>query len=698
MLGVVSLVGVILLSAGLAYYQAKAANFDLAQLSQMPQRSNVYDRHNRVMGRLHGENRVVIGLDQVSENFLEALLAREDEHFYRHQGVDYLGVVRAAIRNFQDAEFTQGASTITMQLARNAFQLTETSLHRKAVEVFLARRIESELSKEEILAQYINRIYFGSGFYGIERASQAYFEKPARSLSLTEGAMLAGLIRSPTTFSPFNDLEAAHAEMRRTINRMQDAGLVSAEEAEAAKAVRVHVRPPSRRVFLDSYAMDAVRRDLDLLLDDEQADLGGLEIFTDIDLDLQLAAEEALEEQLLGIEQGEGYPHQRKAEYDFEASGQAPAYMQGAVVIIDNATGGLLAIVGGRDITESKFNRALHARRQVGSIFKPFVYLAAFERGLHPETLISDQPIGRGEIPYLDKHWSPKNSDGKYLGWQPARVGLVRSRNTMSVRVGEWAGLGYVKELAASLGLRSRDLPDSPVTYIGTFEGNLRDLTGAYTIFPNQGVRLRPYVINQIKNSEGKTIYRSGTITRRVTSPGAAVLASQTLERVMDGGTGAAARTRHGFQAPAGGKTGTTDDFRDAWFLGYTSSLTCGVWVGLDEPKRTVWKGYGSRLSLPVWTAVMKRAEELKYAAQDFRYQAPMTRVTLCRFSGLRATSICRDQGHAHVLNLPQGRAPRGYCPIHRKVEVRQVAPPPRPSPPKREEERRWFPIFGGKR
>jgi len=388
---------------------------------------------------------------------------------------------------------------------------------------------------------------------------------------------------------------------------------------------------------------------------------GGLQIFTTIDLDLQRAALDALNKHLLSIENLAGYRHQKKSQFrGSNADGMRvnPRYLQGAVVVIDNDTGGIRAIVGGRDLRDSEYNRATQAKRQIGSIFKPIVYATAFNQGLLPRQPVDDGPIRAGEIAGAG-NWRPSNSDGKSLGVQASEVGLIQSRNTMTVRVGNYAGLDNILKTADSLGLG--ELPRRPAIYLGTFEQTLKNIVTAYTIFPNGGFLHRPYVISEIRTKDGQTVHRSGTMGYRAVSPGAAAMTGRILEKTMDSGTGASARSM-GFRAPAGGKTGTTNDYHDAWFVGFSQSLTAGVWVGLDQNERTIHGGYGSRLALPVWTAVMKAAEAKKYPMGNLGFAGAMNKVELCGQTGLRPNKFCRQAGLVSTLEMPGELAPKDTC------------------------------------
>jgi len=674
------------LLAVILIYGNIAQRYDLDRLGTMPERSIVFDRKGREIGRLHGANRIAKGTDEIAPNFLKALLAREDSRFYDHSGVDYVGVARSVVRNVKAKSVREGASTITMQLARNSFDdlMSTRSLHRKLIEVMLARRIESKYEKDEILTHYVNRIFFGSGIYGIEQASRTYFGKPASDLTLGESAMLAGIIRGPNRFSPFRHFEAALSERDTVLARMVKLEMITTAEAQVARNTPIKVMPREQFASQDSYALDVVRRDLDDLLHSEEVEDGGLHIQTNLDIDMQRLAEGALERGLAEFERRSGYKHQTLAEYDriFENADPTrrpqPEYLQGAVVVIDNKTGGILAIVGGRNFEHSKFNRALHANRQVGSVFKPFVYAAAIDNGLMPGTMIDDGPIRRGEIIGHVGTWSPRNSDGKHLGLQPAEVGLVRSRNTMSVRVGNWAGTDRLMKLAHYAGF-SEEIRPSPQLYIGNLEADLKTLTSAYTIFPGGGMRLPALAIADIKNREGRTFYSVEAVRAYpVVAPGACQVVSDTLQKVLESGTGTSARS-YGFHATAGGKTGTTNNFVDAWFIGYTDQITCGVWVGLDRPLKIGDGAYGGSLALPIWTDVMKGAEKIGYKAGPMNPKEQLTRVELCRHSGKFAAGGCRRQGHSYTATIPYELAPRSDCGLHRFSPVRKEKDPSAP-------------------
>ncbi|MFL6542742.1 MAG: transglycosylase domain-containing protein, partial [Chthoniobacterales bacterium] len=432
----------------ITFYGLWAQTFDIKRVDEMPERNTVYDVDGRIYSRLAGANRIRVEYKEISPFFVEALLAREDSRFFNHSGIDWRGIGRALVRDLMSGSAKEGASSITQQLARNSLPLGGRTINRKILEAMVALRIEREFSKQQILELYMNRIYFGSGCYGIETASLAYFGKNASKLNLSEAATLAGLIRSPNRFSPLKNPEGAATQRDAVLDRMVELKKINAPQAQQAKLARIDARPKRMPQIQENYAMDAVQRDLNVLLTQEQIDQGGLSIYTTLDPTIQNTAQQALETQLTKIEHQSNFKHPLKANYRPPAEGEDSSmpYLEGALVAIDNASGGIRALVGGRDYAQSKFNRALPpANRQVGSAFKPFVYTLAFTHGLLPGAAISDNAIQPGEITGAG-NWSPGNSDGTYQGVQPVSYGLIHSRNTMSVRVGEFAGLSEVQK------------------------------------------------------------------------------------------------------------------------------------------------------------------------------------------------------------------------------------------------------------
>src|SRR4051794_28682138 len=656
----------LLLAAGVfaifLFYGTWAQTFDMKNVGEMPERNTVYDVDGKIYSRLAGANRLKVSLSEVSPFFIAAVLAREDSRFYEHKGIDWRGILRALVRDVMSGSPKEGASSITQQLARNSLPLGGRTLSRKLLEAMVALRIERQFTKQQILELYVNRIYFGNGCYGIETASQAYFGKSASKLNLPEAALLAGLIRSPNRYSPLKNPEGARIQRNVVLDRMVTLKKLSAADAENAKRAKITAHPKRTSFIQENYAMDAVQRDLNLLLTQDQIDNGGLSIYTTLDPAVQNAAQDALEKQLAKIERQSNFHHPSKADYKPSENGEpdsAMPYLEGAVVMIDNASGGIRALVGGRDYAQSKFNRALApANRQVGSAFKPFVYTVAFSHGLLPSSAISDGPLQAGEIDGAG-NWSPANSDGTYGGVMPCSYGLIHSRNTMSVRVGQSAGLDAVQKVADDLGI-SQKLPHGPAIYIGSFETNLKDLTAAYSVFPNAGVRKQAYIIERIDNQRHKPIYLAAHISSQALDPGAAWMTSRLMQEVLTQGTAASARSL-GFRLPAAGKTGTTNAYKDAWFVGYTSTLTCGVWVGFDQPTTIVARGYGAALALPVWTQVMNKASR-HYPAEPSPPNMAIQRATVRSISKQLPPPGSTAAASAYGIDLPVDKIPTAPC------------------------------------
>lgn len=664
---------VITLTGGIIFFQydLRAARYDMGAVGRIPMETRVLDANGGLIGYLHGENvGITVPLESISPYFIEALLAREDSRFFRHHGIDQFGVVRAWIRNFKEKRAVQGASTITMQLSRMTYGLTGKTMERKLLEMAIARRIEKRYSKEEILSHYVNRVFLGTGMNGIEQAAQGYFAKSAAKLTLPEAAMIAGVIRAPNGFSPFRHYETALREMRSTIRRMENEGVISKKESEQYLRARPPVQRQDRwmkmlrqhsKVSGQTYLLKMVEEKVEELLP-SHAGVGGLIVQTTFDMRLQAAADESVESRLSELEKQPGYPNLPLRAY---RSGD-PAYLQGAAAVVENYTGALRVIIGGREFSHSAFNRATQSRRPMGSIFKPLVYGTAFERGLFPGVLISDARIEPGEIKWDKKGWSPNNADGFFGGLLPASDGLIRSRNTMTARVGEWSGIDTVLTMMGHAGLGQQDSEEiSPTIYIGTLGGSVRAVASAYSVFATGGIRHQTYFIGSIIDREGVAVYEHQDASYRVLSTGAAWLTSSILKQVLEaGGTGASVRTM-GFTAPAGGKTGTTNDFYDAWFAGYTSRLSGAVWVGLDQPGTISKNAYGGRVAMPIWRDIMVAAERIGYDFTDFAAPEEVIEMHLCRETGLLATKECETEGSVFVEWVPHDLIPRKFCKKH---------------------------------
>ena len=673
------------------FYAIKSGRYDLTQVMRMPERTIVHDRKGNEIGTLHGENRRSIAdIDsEVPHYFIDALIMQEDRSFWEHGGIDPRGMLRAVGQVFKHGRTTQGGSTLTMQLAKNTYNHRRRNFDAKFTEMALARRIEATYDKKTILTCYINRVFWGHTFLGLKQAAHGYFCKEPRDLTIGEAAMLAGIVCSPNEFSPYRSPSSAKIQRNKVLKLLVEHDKITRNQYEAALAEEIVTRKPERR-GIDNYALDLIRSEVDHILEmldtreerlkEEAVFAGGLVVRTTLDVDLQDAVMKEIDSRLVDmLEKRRGYPHQTRAQYQALVKGlkpdavrPAPKYVQAACVMIDNATGALLSVVGGRDSTESPLNRALQSRRQVGSLFKPIVYSTFFERGGSPNSTISDGRLQPGEIPGA-KRWSPRNSDGRFTGNHPAGWGLLKSRNTMSVRVGARAGLQNVINTALMCGFPTPPRKPGPTIYLGTWEASPLEVAGAYTPFANGGVRPTPYIIESITDSAGRLIWQNPLSARRVYSQRTANATSEILQKITKPGGTAGSMQRLGFKAPAGGKTGTTNAYRNAWFCGFTSDITAAVWVGFDRPTTIADKAYGGTLALPIWVGAMQQAEKLGYHMGPIRLTAAGMRskgMRLCRESGALAHSGCEYKHTAYTETMADFNKPRAFCTRHSVVQA----------------------------
>lgn len=681
LLGLGAALGFLLFLLMAVFYGSRALPYDLAEVRKMPERTTVLDRTGKEIARLHGENRTIVPLSEIAPSFEDALLAREDSRFRRHPGVDPIGIARSIVQNIKRRSLAQGSSTLTMQLARNTFNLQNPTLikakapgalielDRKFLEIAVTFRIEAKYSKDDILEAYVNRIFWGHSYRGIEAASQNYFGKPAKNLTLSESAMLAGIIRGPNAFTPHRYPERAKRERDTTLDSMVREKFLSQEEAERAKKEPLKIKTTAK--VKTGWSLNIIQRELNEILARRNIRQGGLVVTTTLDSVLQDISEQAVENQLRSIESRPGYRHPTRATWQQNPVGD-PNYLQAAVVLLDTQTGAVRTIIGGRDVSESSYNRAQWSSRSAGSLFKPFVYLAAYEQGMLPETWVADTPLKAGEIPGAAAGW-PANSSGQYYENLRTGDGLILSHNASTVRVGHFAGMDKVIDTAKAAGLL-KEHRDNPALYLGNSPASPWQLATAFTTFPNQGSRVVPYLIDKIEDSSGKLLYQSSPLKAIVSRPETAGLVNNLLREVTASGTARALRGTYGFSNPAAGKTGTTKDFQDAWYAGYTSSLTGCVWVGLDRPQTIVAGGYGGSLALPIWANIFKKAAALRQVDGSARYPAgsldpklKYTRVRLCRYSGKRVTSGCEAAGTAYQDLVPDALVPASndFCTIH---------------------------------
>ncbi len=653
---VVAWVGWVIFSA---QFERKAAEYDLRQLSKMEAASLIMDRNGAQIGKIFIQNRNPVALYDISPFMVKAVIAAEDNKFYEHDGVDYMGILRAAIANYRNGRISQGASTVTQQVARNSFELRERTYKRKFAEMFLANRIEKNFSKDQIMEFYLNRVYFGSGFYGVDAAARGYFGRPAKDLDAGQAAMLAGLLKSPQALSPWNNKEAATQARDFVLRRMRELRFIKREQHDdfVQRPLLVQKRTNPFKV---SYAMDVIRQQAIAALGFDRAMNGGFRIETTLDSGMQRAAESSVREVLARVEKTPGYKHitfdayrgfSKTIEEQINAGNMAikmpePKYLQGAVVALENSSGAILALVGGRDFKHSEYNRATQAKRPLGTAFTPFVFAAAYQKGIFPGEIVEDACLDNrfvmvgGDSGILGE-WGVERADNEYEGPMTTREALAKGKNAATVRLGLQIGVDPVKKVSEAAGIGS-PLRDYANAFLGSSEASLDEATLAYTVFPNGGLRAKqPFIIRRISDPEGRTVFQSKADMVPALSPEAAFQVNAGLQDALRYGTGAPAYGELELkEMPAGGKTGTAYGFTDTYFFGYNSAVTCGVWVGFDRPT-TIFRGaFGKDLALPIWVKVMNVATQ-DFPAVAFPKPETLKPVEICRTSGLLATPQC---------------------------------------------------------
>ena len=585
--------------------------------------SQVFDSHGRLITTLHSDqNRLPIDINKVPQNLQNAFIAAEDNRFYEHIGIDPIGIFRAIFANLTNRGIAQGGSTITQQLAKNAFLSQEQTLKRKIQEAMLALEIEHKYSKKEILEMYMNQIYFGQGAYGIQTAAKTYFNKDVNELTLTQCAMLAGLPKSPNYYSPFNNLNEAKKRKNVVLDQMVKYGYVSAAEAEDAKNQDLGLSKSHQSQEADEYAsfIDYVSQQVAKKYGDDALYKEGLKIYTTMDVDKQHAAVRAMR----------NLPNN----YTDENGLTQP---QAAIVSIDPKTGHILAMVGGRG--QDSFNRASMAVRQPGSAFKPFVYLTALQHDMTPDTTMNDQPVTYGS-------WSPKNAGGSYSGTMTLSDALAHSVNTIAVQLADQVGTKNIIANAKKMGITTLDAKDDNLAMAlgGLTKGvTPLEMASAYGTFANKGVHVKPTAIVKILDRNGNVLEDASTLEKeetktRVMSEREAYEMTTMLEGVIDHGTGTAAAIGR----PAAGKTGTTDDNKDAWFVGYTPDIVTAVWIGDDTGSHSLGEIYGGTIPAEIWKDYMSSATSDE-SGGDFSAPSGMERRKETTSSSSSSNSVRSD-------------------------------------------------------
>lgn len=558
---------------------------------QPPQTTLIYDDQGQVVERVFRENRVVVPLSQLPELLPLAFIAAEDARFYEHGGVDGWSIIRALIHNLRSGERRQGGSTITQQVARALLLSREKTYTRKIREAILAHRIDRRLSKEEILHIYLNHIYLGSSAYGVEAAAQTYYAKSAAELNLAEISLLAGLPQAPSRYTPFRQYTLAKRRQAYVLNRMAEEGYITPTAARRAYLHPLLWAPPLTFAPENGYFLQQVKNQVEQRYGRQMLSEGGLRIHTSLNQELQRSA-------AMAVNQGIDTWERRRG----AGGGERP---QAALITMEVKTGLVRAVSGGTDFNESQFDRAIQARRQPGSAFKPIIYAAALERGMTPADIIIDEPISlRGAGPR--QVWEPRNFSNRFHGPTTLRDGLVYSRNIVTIKIMQETGITPVVDLARRLGISS-PLTDNLSLALGSSELSMAELTAAYAAFANGGIRQQPVFIKSIRDRRNILLEQARPGTVRALDQRTAYQVTRLLEGVIKEGTGRGAR---GLEISAAGKTGTTDRYMDAWFIGYNPELVTGVWVGFDRMTPLGSRESGGQTAAPIWLAFMREAKK----------------------------------------------------------------------------------------
>ena len=641
-------------------------------LGEMAQSTTILDAHDKPVFTIFKEQRHEVPIDRISPNIIKAVVSVEDQRFFEHQGVDPIRIGAAVVRNFQEGRRAEGGSTITQQLARQSFLSRDKTYRRKIKEVILAAHIEREYAKNDILELYLNKVYFGDGLYGVEAASLGYFGKHANDVNVEEAALLAGLIQSPSSYAPTVNPERAIARRNIVLQAMAATGAIDRAEHDRARQAAVTLTNAiEMKETFGLYFKEQVRKELVERFGGSRVAQGGLRVFTTLDPELQKAAEKILEDGIDAVERRRGYKHEPRGK-------SVKEYLQGALVALDAHTGAVRAMVGGRDFGDSRFNRAMQAKRQSGSAFKPFVYAAALEAGHSPATVITNL---NAPIMTPQGKWVPDDGHST-ANSMTMRSALKISSNRAAVHMLDTIGIPSAVSHAQKMNVGTP--PSVPSLALGSSDVTLLALTAAYGAFADGGVLRTPMLIRRVEDSDGKVLYEDKGKAQQVVSEATAFMMSSMLSDVINGGTAYKVR-QSGFTLPAAGKTGTTNDYVDAWFVGFTPHLVTGVWVGFDQPKPIVNNGYAAELAVPIWGGFMKVATKGS-KPDNFERPANVVGANVCRVSGKLPNYGCSNvvsvdeygslvtKSMVYTDYFMKGTQPGSYCPVHSSEFVTAVA------------------------
>ncbi len=633
------------------------------------QTSKIYAADGRYITEIGLERRTLVKIADIPPMVRNAFIVTEDKRFYQHAGIDWMSVPRAVLVDLKNRNFSEGFSTITMQLARNIFPerlSRDKTLIRKLKEAKVARAIEAAYPKDKILELYLNQINFGNGAYGIQTAAQRYFGKDVKELNVAEAATLAALPKGPARYNPRLFPDRAVQRRNTIIGLMRDGNVINASQASEAQAYPLRLATKVETGELAPYFVEWVRQQLDDKFG-QQLYEQGLKVYTTLDLDLQSAAERTMERQVRAIEAGKygKFPHVGYESYlaksnDDDQNAPNSPYLQDAFIAMDPRTGAVRALVGGRDFDDSKFNRAVQAVRQPGSTFKPFIYADAIQNGRPLSYLLDDSPltVDMGN----NSTWTPQNFEGDYVGKIPMRRALYQSRNVPTIRLGIELGTQSVIDEARRFGITT-PIPSYPSIFLGAADVYPLEMVAAYTAFANMGSRANPMAITRVESQNGEVLWEPQPQLTAVMSPEEAWLMISVMKDVVQRGT-AAGSVGSQFQYPAGGKTGTTNDGTDVWYIGYTSNLVAGVWMGFDRPQKIKSNAQGGILAAPAWTAFMNEVYKRKPAPPDWPMPGDIVTRQIDVTTNMLATPFCPREDVGSEFFIP-GTDPLQQCDVH---------------------------------
>ena len=656
--------------------------------------TRIYSADGEILDELFLEKRIFVSLGQIPNNMKNAVIASEDRRFYNHWGIDSRSIVRAVIINIISLGYVQGFSSLTQQVARTLYDTIgfKKTITRKIKEIITAIQIERTYTKDEILEMYVNNVHFGHGTYGVQAAAKRYFGKDAVRLTLGESAMLVGILPAPARYSPINHTERAHYKRNVVLRVMRDEKFITKDMYSEARVIESENISKTSAKGTAPYFTEYIRRTMEK--EDDRLGVNiyrdGLKIYTTLDTRVQSVAEKALMD---AIRTNQKKLNQRIFNDSEEFSrlaylnifpedsvrmmmeGDTTLYedlrnkllVQGAFIALDPSSGAILAMVGGRPDYHDQYNRAVQAQRQPGSVFKPFVYTSAIDNGYPVSKQLLNQPLvlrvlnSEGEW----EKWMPRNYDGTTSGLTSLREGIRKSINLVAVRVvKELVPASEVKSISKRMGITT-DIRAVDAIALGTSEVYLLDIVSAYSAFPNQGVLNQPFGITKVEDRYGNTIKEYEPIREEVLREESAYVMTSMLQTVMDAGTGGSARWRHNFYHPAGGKTGTTQNWTDAWFVGFSKQLAAGVWIGVDDPIVSLGTNQdGSRAALPAWANLMKAAHDtLRMKRMNFNRPSGVTNFDICSITKDIPTNLCTIESEIFI----QGTEPSQVCKVHRR-------------------------------